>query len=63
MAAGEGGDPDREIFLVAIAEAAEAVEIDGPHEAVAAFPFVQFCRCWTGGSAEVKQSLRKRIDA
>ena len=41
----EGGGPDREIFLAAIAEAAEAMEIDGPHEAVAAFPFVQFCRC------------------
>lgn len=43
----EGRCPNREIFLAAMAEAAEAMEIDGPHQAVAVFPFIQLCRCWT----------------
>lgn len=34
----EGRCPNREIFLAAMAEAAEAMEIDGPHQAVAVSP-------------------------
>ena len=41
----EGGGPDREIFLAAIAEAAEAMEIDGPYKAVAA-ALLQRIRSW-----------------
>ena len=40
----EGACPNREVILDAITEAAEAMEVDDPHQAVAAFPFAELCR-------------------
>ena len=40
----EGGGPDRQAVLAAVAEAAEPMQVDGAHEAVAALALVEFGR-------------------